>query len=114
MNSNLGIVSKGGESFYTKKKIWIYDSNGKQFELKKAKLNGKANWKSSLRFFQQMYEMNLQFEEKSKIELTELKEIVIEHIKKHKRHWSSIGTLDGISEMINTQRSYSDLITKLK
>mgnify|MGYP006132484649 CR=1 FL=1 len=114
IKTDLGIISKGGETFYKKKRIEIYDSEGNHFELKKAELNGKANWKISLKYFQQMYEMKLLFEKKSKIELNQLKGEIINHMKKYKKHWLNIGTLDGLTKMVNNENSYSELIKKLK
>ena len=61
-----------------------------------------------------MYEMKLLFEKKSKIELDELKDVIIKHMEKYKKHWLNIGTMSGLTNMVTNANSYSELIKKLK
>lgn len=111
-SNHIGIISRGGDKFY--KKLWIVDSNGNTFLLVRSILKGKAPVKYSFRYFQQMYEMDLTFEEKDKITLDELKHKVFQHISKYKQKWVTLGTVELVQKKMKKCISYSQLIEMFK
>ena len=105
---HIGIVSKGGAAFY--KDLWIVDINGDSFQLEQAKLKGKAGIKYTIRYFQQMYEVELNFKFLENIALDELKSRLSLHIYKYKNHWLALGPIDLINEKMRQYTQYTELI----
>lgn len=111
-SSHIGIISKGGHTFY--KKLRIVDSRGNAFLLSHSVLKGKAPIKYSFRYFQQMYEMDLTFEKEDKVTLDELKQRIFAHISKYKQKWVTLGTVELVQEKMNECTSYKQLIELFK
>lgn len=111
-SSHIGIVSKGGHTFY--KRLRIIDSSGNTFLLSNSELKGKAPIKYSFKYFQQMYEMDLTFEKEKKVTLDELKQRVFAHISKYQQKWVNLGTVELVQEKMNKCTSYKQLIEMFK
>lgn len=108
VNRDLGLISKGGDNFY-KKKVKMVDRNGQTFELVKATNGGKAKLINSLKYFQSMQQMNLEFQEGDSLTLEEVKSLIREHIKLNPKKWLSLGTIDMIEEWIDQKKSHEEL-----
>ncbi len=108
VDRDLGLISKGGDNFY-KKKIKMVDRNGRTFELVKATNVGKAKLIDSLKYFQPMQQMNLEFQEGDSLTLEEVKSEIREHIKQNPKKWLSLGTIDMIEDWIDQKKSHEEL-----
>lgn len=106
--SNFGIVPKGGDKFY--KNLTVIDSAGKIYRLKSSRVKGAAPLMISLKFFQKMLEMELEFEELGVITLAELKAKIMDHVAKNSKHWLVLDTTEGIQEKIEAAPTFKDLI----
>ena len=109
MNNGLGLISKGGESFY-KKSIQIIDQRGFLYEIKGITGQNRASLIDSIRYFQPMKQLTFELEQIGQKNLDELKSIILEHIKRKPRNWLSLGTIDMIEEWVNGKKSIADLI----
>ncbi len=105
--SNFGLVSKGGDKFY--KDLFIVDSECNSFNLIKVCSIKYAGASLSLRYFQKMYLVDLEIKHLGKIDLEDIKEMLIEKINKNKSHWLVIDTFEGMVERINMCNSISDI-----
>lgn len=104
-----GIVSIGGEKFY--KNTTIIDSKGNLLRTEKVEIGGRAKLKYCLMYFQKMIELNVTFsDDKRKLKLNELKEILKEKISKNPKKWLSMGTTDEIVNNIESKNNFNDLI----
>lgn len=109
----IGLISRGGDSFY-EQPIRMIDSAGHVFNLNKSKNIGRAKFFDSLRYFQPMQQMHLEFYQEGQISLTELKNYILKHIKMKPKHWSSLGTINMIEKWVNEKDSISELILIFK
>ncbi len=108
-SSHIGIISKGGDVFY--KDLWICDSEGNSFFLKESYVKGKAPFKYSLMYFQQMYEMSLTFEKSEFLTLENFKKKIIQHILKNRRKWILLsGSIEDVCKEINESNSYKEIM----
>ena len=113
MEKDLGLISKGGESFY-KRPIQLIDKDGFIFELKSRKNIGRAKLLNSIRFFQPMQQMQLEFIEKGQISLIDLKKMILSHIKTKPKHLLTLGTMEMIEEWVYEKNTISELIKMFK
>ncbi len=113
MDKDLGLISKGGDSFY-KRPIELIDKNGFIFELKSTKNIGNAKLLDSIRFFQPMQQMKLEFIEQGQTTLVDFKKMILSHIKKKPKHWLALGTMEMIEEWVNEKNTMSELIKMFK
>lgn len=111
--SGLGLISKGGESFY-KKPIKLIDREGYVFKIKTIISKENARLIDSIRFFQPMQQLTFEFEPLEQQNLTELKSNIIGHIKNKPSHWLSLETIEMIEEWVNEKESIVDLIKMFK
>jgi hypothetical protein len=113
LSKDLGLISKGGESFY-KGKIKIIDKLGKLHELLSVKKTVKAKFIDSVRYFQPMHQMNLELNQIGQLTLNELKEIIIDHIRIKPKHWQLLGTIEMITEQVKETKEIPELIEMFK
>jgi len=109
MNNGLGLISKGGESFY-KKSIQIVDQRGFVFDINGIIRHDKARLIDSIRYFQPMQQLTFELEQIGQKNLDELKSEIMEHVKLKPKHWLSLGTTDMIEEWVNEKKTIADLI----
>ncbi len=107
-----GLVSKKGESFY--KKGTIYDSEGNKYIINGIGPISKAPFLRSLKNFQQMYEVEVNYAFTGKVTLEDFKSIVISHLKTFKKYWLSRDTFEALSAPVAEKNSFVDIITFLK
>ncbi len=105
----LGLISKGGHTFYKRKMILI-DSKGNQYNLVKASLQGRAKLIDSIKYFQPMFQMELVFEFTKTLELDDLKNMIIEHTNKNSKHWLSLDTKDEIKQSVCQKSTFKEVI----
>ena len=113
MDKGLGLISKGGDSFY-KKPIKIIDRDGFVFNLKSISSKRKAGFMDSLRYFQPMQQLTFELEQSSRLNLSELKSDILKHVKMKPKKWLSLGTIEMIEEWIFEKKSIADLIKMFK
>lgn len=109
INTGLGLISKGGESFY-KKSIQIVDQRGFVFNIKSIIGHNRARLIDSIRYFQPMEQLTFKLEQTGQKNLDELKSDILEHVKLNPKHWLSLGTIDMIEEWVNEKKTIADLI----
>lgn len=113
MSNGLGLISKGGETFY-KKNLKLIDRDGFMFNLKSIIDRSSARLIDSIRYFQPMQQLSFELEQKGKLSLNELKIEIMEHIKKKPKHWLSLGTIEMIEEWTNEKETIAELIKMFK
>ena len=111
--SEFGLVSKGGEKFY--KNGTAYDSEGRQYLINGIKSLQKAPILKSIKYFQPMYKVDVKHETiLETLNLSDFKQIVIDHINSHKKYWLSRDTFDSLKNSILSKNSFFDIITFLQ
>ncbi|MEO1032133.1 MAG: hypothetical protein AAFX55_12045 [Bacteroidota bacterium] len=113
LSNGLGLISKGGESFY-KRPIKLIDRDGLEFKLKSISGKHKARLIDSMRYFQPMEQLTFEFEQTGQLNLSELKFQILRHISAKPKHWISLGTPEMIEEWMNKKESIADLIKMFK
>lgn len=109
LNKMFGIVSVGGESFY--KNTTVIDSSGSLLEVEKVEIEKRASLKYCLMYFQKMLKLKITFSSnKKRLELNELKIIIIDKITKNPKKWLSMGSVEEITKHINNTNNFSELI----
>ncbi len=108
-SSRLGLISKGGESFY-KKPIKFIDRDGFVFNIKSITSKSSARLIDSVRYFQPMKQLIFELEESGRQNLADFKSEILKHIKIKPKHWLSLGTIEMIEEWVNEKQSIADLI----
>jgi hypothetical protein len=101
-NKTFRLVSKGQEKFY--KSGVVYDSNGDVYKL--IRINGVRNapFLSSIRFFQPMKLVDIEFELVDRINLLQLKGIVTSHVNSHNKYWEKRDLIhDLVSQIMNIE-----------
>lgn len=106
--NHFGIVSKGGEKFY--RDLTFVDSKGHVFKLKRAKVEDQASLGVSLKYFQRMWKMELDFEDAGVISIDELKAKIMHHVSQNPKHWLVLDTLDGIKKRVDGTNNFKELI----
>ena len=109
---NFGLASKGGEQFYSHGKI--YDLAGNCFVIKKIAAVKKASLLDSIRFFQPMKRVELEFESIGTIELNGFKEIIKSHIRQFNKYWIKRDVIDDLVVSISKMNSFEEIIKFLK
>ena len=104
LEKNFGLVSKGGESFY--RNLTIYDRNGKGFYLSKYQTIEKADFLSSIKYFQQMYRITSSFEMIDVISLEALKEKLVNHIEANRKFWLKLDNFEDIRRNIFDKKDF--------
>jgi hypothetical protein len=107
-DKTIGIISKGGQNFY--KNLTIIDSKGSCYRLSNAKIKGNANFILSLRYFQPMKEMSLEFDKQDSFNLSSLQDKIFAHVSSNAKHWLVLDTLQGIKSQIYSAQSFEELI----
>lgn len=113
IRSGLGLISKGGESFY-KKPIHFIDRDGFVININAIAGKSRARLIDSIRYFQPMLQLSFEFEQSGRKSLSELKIEIINHVKIKPKHWLSLGTIEMIEDWVNEKESISDLIMMFK
>jgi hypothetical protein len=110
MNDELdfGLVSKGGESFY--KVGDIYDSEGAKFSITGFTNIKRAPFLKSLKYFQQMYLVELKIKDEGQMDLIDFKKIIINHLYLHKKWWISRDSIDGLERDVLNKNSFNEII----
>lgn len=111
--SGLGLISKGGESFY-KKPIRFIDRDGFVFSIKSIVGKSSARLIDSIRYFQPMQQLTFEIKQTGRKSLSELKSEIMNHVKIKPKHWLSLGTVEMIEEWVNEKETISDLIKMFK
>ncbi len=111
-NSNFGLVSKGGESFY--KNGVIYDSEGSSFLISGIDSVNKATLLKSVIYFQQMYIAKVKFTPTGNLTISEVKEIILNHIQTFPKYWIQKDLIDSLSASILNKSDFSELYRYIK
>lgn len=106
--SEFGLVSKGGKSFY--KKGFVYDSEGSKFSIEGIKSVGKASLLKCVRYFQQMYVVDVALNRIGKLTIDEFKDMVMKHVRSHQRYWRMKDDVDSMEESIRRMDSFEAII----
>jgi hypothetical protein len=109
---DFGSVSKGGEVFY--KSGEIYDSKGGKYIISKIGGVRKATLWKSLRYFQQMWlvEVDTIFEES--IGLIDFKELINHHLSKYNKYWIKRDVIGNLQKSILQKKDYVEIMNYLK
>lgn len=107
LEKDFGLVSKGGESFY--RKLTIYDKSGRGLYLSKYETFEKADFLSSIKYFQQMYQITSSYVPIDDISLDEIKQKLIRHIEVNKKYWLKLDNFEDIKEVILGMESFEKL-----
>ena len=111
--SDFGLVSKGGDTFY--KSGIVYDSDGGRFLINGIRSIQRAPFLKSIKYFQPMYKVDVKYDNPSgNIDLPDFKQIMIDHIKSHKKYWMSKDTFESLKSSILDKSSFSDIIIFLR
>lgn len=111
--SEFGLVSEGGETFY--KKGSGYDSEGSKYLIYGIKSIQKAPILTSIRYFQPMYKVDVQYERiLENINLSDFKQIIVDHIHSHKKYWLSRDEFDSLKSSILSKNNFFNIIAFLK
>lgn len=113
MEKDLGLISKGGDSFY-KRPIKLIDKYGNMYKLDSAENNGEARLIDSIRYFQKMHQMKLEFHKENQLSLEEFKVLILNYIGNLPKHWNSLGTKYEIGEWVKKKTSISDIINMFR
>ena len=108
----LGLISKGGEKFY--KSGLLFDSSGNYYKIKGVGNTSSANFWESLKYFQKMerVELNIEFVEKLNIE--DLKEILLTQVNNYGKYWEKRDLLPNLSNDIMQIDNFPHLINFIK
>lgn len=107
-----GLVSTGGEFFYSKGTI--IDAEGNEYHIKKIKGVKRASFGESLRFFQPMRRVDLEIEFNQKKSLSEFKDLVKFHVRKYKSYWEKKDLINDIERNVSSMDSFNKIINYLK
>ncbi|MGC3945459.1 MAG: hypothetical protein QM762_13250 [Chryseolinea sp.] len=105
---DIGIVSKGGEKFYSN--LTLIDSLGNVYTLTGASIKGVAPLRICLRHLQRVWELDLEFSQAGTITLDELKAKIMQHVSKHHKYWLQLDNVPGIQAMVDRTNTFAELI----
>lgn len=108
----LGLVSKGGESFY--RNGTLYDSAGCIFTVNGIESIKKAPFLKSLKYFQQMYVVKIKLTLKEKVSLIQFKDLFIKHLNYFSSYWIKRDVISSLEKSILIKEEFSDIITLLE
>ncbi len=107
-----GLVSKGGESFY--KNGLIYDSSGNKFNITGVVTVRKASILTCLRYFQPMYLVEIGYVDSGKINLDQIKGVVINQINSFKKYWLQKEDIENLNDSIRKKQTFIDIFNLIK
>lgn len=110
--NNFGLVSKGGEKFY--KYGTAYDSGGDIFSIMGIESIKKAPFLKSIKYFQQMYQVQVNCKKQNSMSLPEFKQVIIDHISSHRKYWLSKDNFEDLKDSIEEKNDFSEVILFLK
>ncbi len=109
---SFGLVSKNGGPFY--KSGMVYDSMGFKFVINGIRSIKKASFLKSLKYFQPMSLVDVQYTFVEQINLVDFKQIVISHIHSFKNYWIKRDLIDSLETSIANKKSHQEVIEFLK
>lgn len=109
---DFGLISKGGEGFYNDG--IIYDSTGRKFLLNGMKSIKKAPLINSIKYFQQMYLVDVNCVPQGEILLPEFKEFIGVHIKTYKKYWIKKDLLDNLIISVMLKTNFKEIFKMFK
>jgi hypothetical protein len=111
-SGSFGLVSKGGEAFY--KNGMIYDSEGSTFLINGIESKKNATVLESIKYFQQMYRVNVKYTANEKGTLSAFKKKIINHIRLFEKYWVKKDLLVSLERSIMEKDNFHEIIMFLK
>jgi hypothetical protein len=111
-SNKFGLVSKGGASFY--RNGVIYDSEGTKFIVKGIASIRKAPLVLSLKYFQPMAIVDVKYIDEQKLELSQFKQIILDHILLHEKYWIKKDLIESLEAALYNKSSFEEVIRFIK